>query len=321
MVLRVRVPRVIDLYRQPARRAGADQVASAIGGGLRRKPLFVLVQHPAWTSVAIRFKERWRVPLLYDLIDLHAEFPGAPDSLTTTEAELLRAADAVTATSEMLAQHASTWTQKIELVKNGVAPEDFPIAALPGESKTPSFGYVGALADWFDAEAAATLVRSSPTWSLHLAGRVESENVERLGRSPNVMLHGEIPYRSVAGLLATWSAFLVPFRDAPLTRVVDPVKLYEALAAGLPVVARRLPAVSGWEEPHVYLVDHPDDYQAQLRRACQEDSPLARRARRQKVREHTWERRVGLLLNLVARLPAESGGSRGRARSIHRETA
>ena len=55
-----------------------------------------------------------------------------------------------------------------------------------------SLGYVGALADWFDAEAIERLAASRPDWRVRLAGRVEDDRVRALGRLPNVELVGEI---------------------------------------------------------------------------------------------------------------------------------
>jgi glycosyltransferase involved in cell wall biosynthesis len=95
---------------------------------------------------------------------------------------------------------------------------------------------------------------------------------------------------------------LVPFRDLPLTRAVDPVKLYEALAMGLPVVARRLPETERWSEPLVYLYDDPEGFVRQLRRAVAEASPEIARERRRVAEGESWDRRAGALLESVRTL-------------------
>ena len=121
----------------------------------------------------------------------------------------------------------------------------------------------------------AAAARAFPDWRFRLAGKVEDPEVAALAGLPNLETVGEIPFADVAGFLAGLDVALVPFRDLPLTRAVDPVKLYEALAMGLPVVARRLPETERWAEPLVYLYDGPDDFVRQVRRAIAERGPEA----------------------------------------------
>ena len=110
---------------------------------------------------------------------------------------------------------------------------------------------------------------------------------------------GEIPFADVPSFLAGLDVALVPFRDLPLTRAVDPVKLYEALAMGLPVVARRLPETERWAEPLVYLYDDPAGFVRQVRRAVEEQSPELARERRRVAEGESWDRRADGLLRAV----------------------
>ncbi|HYO15155.1 MAG TPA: glycosyltransferase, partial [Thermoanaerobaculia bacterium] len=157
-------------------------------------------------------------------------------------------------------------------------------------------GYVGALGPWFDTAAVRAAARALPGWRFRLAGRVEDAGVAVLGDLPNVELAGEIPFREVPSFLAGVDAALVPFQDSPLTRAVDPVKLYEALALGLPVVARRLPETERWQEPLVYLYDAPEAFVRQVRRAVEEDSAARAAERRQAAAGESWDRRAADLL-------------------------
>src|SRR6185436_5134328 len=161
-----------------------------------------------------------------------------------------------------------------------------------------SVGYVGALGPWFDAEAVGGLAAARPQWRVRLAGRVESPAVRALARHRNVELLGEIPYRQVPELLAGLRALLIPFLDLPLTRAVDPVKLYEGLAAGLPVVSARLPAVEAWSEPSVYAYDG-GGLLAAVERALADDGPEAAASRRAAVEGETWSARAAALLALL----------------------
>ena len=137
---------------------------------------------------------------------------------------------------------------------------------------------------------------------------MEDPEVAALAGRPNLETVGEIPFADVPSFLAGLDVALVPFRDLPLTRAVDPVKLYEALAMGLPVVARRLPETERWAEPLVYLYDDPAGFVRQVRRAVEQQSPELARERRRVAEGESWDRRADALLRAVGGL----GGGEGR---------
>ncbi|HEV8582059.1 MAG TPA: glycosyltransferase [Thermoanaerobaculia bacterium] len=304
-VLRLRVPGRPDPYREPLKPPATAALAATILAGLRReRPLMVLVQLPFWAELGRELARRLAVPLVYDRIDLHTGFPGVPAEIEAVEDRLLRDADLVCATAAMLAERPPGASPRVLRLPNGVDLAAFPLHTEPRPvaGGQPCIGYVGALGPWFDAEAVAAAARTLPGWRFRLAGRVEDPQIGSLAALPNVETVGEIPFPEVAPFLAGLDAALVPFRDLPLTRAVDPVKLYEALAMGLPVVARRLPETERWSEPLVYLYDRPEDFVRQLRRALAENTPDLARRRRQAAEQESWDHRAAELINAVSGL-------------------
>jgi glycosyltransferase involved in cell wall biosynthesis len=314
-VLRMRVPGRPDPYREPLDRATAARLADTIVAGLGSgRPLMVLVQLPFWAELGRELARRLHVPLVYDRIDLHVGFPGVPAGIERVEARLIREADLVCATAGALAQRPREVSPKVLLLPNGVDLAAFPApaavrAATPGgDSAGATIGYVGALGPWFDVEALEAAARAFPGWRFRLAGQVEDPEVAALSGLPNLETVGEIPFADVPDFLAGLDAALVPFRDLPLTRAVDPVKLYEALAMGLPVVARRLPETERWAEPLVYLYDDPESFVRQVRRALAERSPELAAERRRVAEGESWDRRAAELLGSVGALAEGRGG-------------
>ncbi|HEX4963669.1 MAG TPA: glycosyltransferase [Thermoanaerobaculia bacterium] len=307
-VLRVRVPGRPDPYREPLCPKAAAWLAETILIGLRHeRPLMVLVQLPFWAELGRELAHRLEVPLVYDRIDLHAGFPGVPAGIESVEARLIRTADLVCATAGLLAERPREVSPQVLLLPNGVDLEAFPPPAEEARRDPAGpvhVGYVGALGPWFDVDAVQEAARVLSGWRFRLAGRVEDPEVAALGALPNLETVGEIPFAEVPGFLAGLDVALVPFRDLPLTRAVDPVKLYEALATGLPVVARRLPETERWSEPLVYLYDDPEGFVRQLRRAVAEHTPGLARERRRAAENESWARRVAELLQAVAPLAA-----------------
>ncbi|HEX9189763.1 MAG TPA: glycosyltransferase, partial [Vicinamibacteria bacterium] len=117
---------------------------------------------------------------------------------------------------------------------------------------------------------------------------------------PNLKLLGEVDYQEVPGLVAGWDVCLVPFVDTELTRCVDPVKVYEYLAAGRPVVATPLPELRRLEPGLVRLAGAAEDFIGALAAAAEErhDEKSAARRRGWASRE-TWAARAEELLRLT----------------------
>ena len=300
--LEVRLPTPADLYRQPTRNGSATRVAELVAAGLPRTPGAVMAQLPGWGPVARRLADSTGAPLVYDLLDLHTGFASVPADIVRVEADLVGAADLVTVTATALAGQArrlGAAEDRILLVPNGVEPAHFsPADSRP---RPPVIGYVGALAEWFDVDAVARLAKHCPHWPIRLAGRVENDAVAGLATAESVELLGEIPYASVAPFLAGLSVLVIPFQDTPLTRAVDPVKLYEAFATGLPVVARRLPELERWSPPLVYLYDDAAELPSLLERALEEDSGEASAQRREHAEAASWTVRAASLLEGLER--------------------
>ena len=294
-VLRVRVPGRLDPYRSVLSPRAAAEMAEVIAAGVSGRPALVLVQLPFWGPLGREISRRFGCPLVYDRIDLHTGFPGVPPEIETAETELISGADLVAATAGALAELPRERGVPVLLLPNAADPRTFQLQPRERSAEV-RIGYVGALGPWFDCAAVRAAAEAFPGWRFRLAGRVEAPEVAALAELPNVELAGEIPFREVPGFLAGVDAALIPFEDLPLTRAVDPVKLYEALAMGLPVVARRLPETERWSPPRVYLYESPEDFVRQVRRAVEEDSSERRSERRGAAEGESWDRRAEDLL-------------------------
>ena len=158
-------------------------------------------------------------------------------------------------------------------------------------------GYVGAIDRWFDVALLELCAQTYPGWEFVLAGSSVGLPAGSLRPLPNLRLLGEIDYDRVPGLVAGFDVCIVPFLDNELTRCVNPVKAYEYLAAGKPVVATALPELAALEPGLVHVARSHDEFAGALSLALAEkdDAPLAAR-RRAWAAGHDWSARGRELL-------------------------
>ena len=131
------------------------------------------------------------------------------------------------------------------------APPDPAMAILP----SPRIVFTGAIvATKLDLQLLVGLARLRPAWSFALVGPVgpgdPHTNVAELAAEPNVHLLGLRSYEQLPSVLRAADAGLIPYSRNELTNSIFPMKVYEYLAAGLPVIATPLPALSNVAEVH-----------------------------------------------------------------------
>lgn len=185
--------------------------------------------------------------LVYDCNDAHSDFPGAPAWARAYRDGLFRAADVVVVSAERLradAVAARASDAGVHVVGNGVDFAAFRSAAAKPDHHAAGdavrIGYLGAIAPWFDFALIAALARARPLWSFELVGPVMGGvdmDLAALLTLKNVRHRPAVPHERVPDVLLDFTVGLIPFRKSELTAAVNPNKLYEYLAVGVPTVA------------------------------------------------------------------------------------
>ncbi|HVA59795.1 MAG TPA: glycosyltransferase [Mycobacteriales bacterium] len=197
--------------------------------------------------------------------------------------------DAVTANSgELVARLWADFGLAVTHVGNGVDRGAFahpgpPPAGLPDRPFAVYVGTIQSRVDLGMLEAAAR--RLGAELPVVLAGPAGPEFTARLDAGPWTWL-GPVPHEQVPGLLAAAAVGLLPHRRNAFTDSMEPLKLLEYLAAGLPVVASRVAGVNGWG-PAVTVVDSGTEMADAVRAAAQAPPDPARS--RQLVADRDWD--------------------------------
>lgn len=269
----------------------------------------ILVQLPFWRPLAIELRRRFAWTMIYDCMDEWSGFPGWDDSVNELESRLVDECDLLLVSSSKLL---GKWDQRkagsCVLVRNACNYEHFrrarPNDLLDGVAR-PIVGYFGAIAEWFDFDLLAFLARSRPQYSFVLLGWPASGiRLKPFESLPNVRFLGRQAYSILPYYLYNFDACIIPFLANRTTESVDPVKFYEYISLGKPVVAIGVPELCEYRK-HLYIADDHRDFLAKLDVAVAESDPEMVRQRIELARQNTWEARVEIVKQSIERIKDE----------------
>ena len=262
----------------------------------------------------IRLARKLRAPLLaFDYIDDAFGFTDFPPYVRDLWLETIHTADVITVTSpslEAIVRKATPdHTLEVHTISNGVEFEKFAHAptAVPSDDlppgSTPLIGYVGSVYPWLDFELLEEILKSLSETTLVLVGRVHpevGEALSRLRRFQNFLALGTKPYDEVPGYLHRFAVGIIPFRKTRLTSAVNPVKLYEYSACGLPTVSTDF-SEDLEEFAHLISVAHSqsqfiENLQVAIER--KKDYAFIERLRRF-ARENDWDRKGSAIWTVI----------------------
>ena len=263
-----------------------------------------VAQTPYWEPLAIQLRRRFGWKVVFDCLDEYAAFSTNREAVLQESGERLAAsADLVVASARPLLEKVSRRNANARLLPNACDYDFFAqVGPRPASAGGLRIGYFGALEEWFDTELLIQLARRRPDWTFDLVGEPDPRVREALSGPPNVVLRGERPYRELPAYLETFDVVIVPLRLTRLTRAVDPVKFYEAAAAGRPVVATPMPALEPFAARGlVRLAATAADFEREIEAAAVEarrTAPILRAF----ARENTWDARAKDLETMVEEL-------------------
>jgi glycosyltransferase involved in cell wall biosynthesis len=250
------------------------------------------------------------------------------------ERKAMQMADRVVVFTPQMMQYAQEMgvlNGKVRVLKTGISLDLFR-TGMDGSSTRRSLGigpdqwvlfFMGWLYDFSGLREIVQAIASRPDLlegaSLVIVGDGDLhhelvESVAHAGLEDHIILTGKRPYREVPGLLAAADVCLLPSLENSTTREIVPMKVYEYLAAGKPVVAARLPGLLAefGEDNGILYVDHPLDA---LRRAIglRSDTDRVREmgaaGRRFAEQNADWEKTTQAFEELLLDVAKRSNGS------------
>lgn len=290
------------IYNNPPGVDIADQLKGSIGQVLNwanSRQLVSVVQHPFWYETAAALPDS---EVVYDCMDHHEGFGNVSEEVLSIERALMRNADITVTTSTWLDEIVSKYTASRVLIRNAGEFAHFankPANAYVDPNGRQIIGYYGAIAEWFDLELLAALAEAFPDCTVLMIGADTVGAATRLAQYENVVFTGEVAYSELPKYLHAFDVCLLPFQVIPLTLATNPVKVYEYLSAGKPVVSVDLPEIKQFENL-VQAAATQEDFITAVRNTLAAPSSAAEIEQRQAfARNQTWGHRAEQLIHRI----------------------
>jgi len=248
------------------------------------------------------FDDHASSPRVYYCVDDFTGMPGvSPRLIRRMETELIERCDVLLYTATPLASKFAGAGKEAIYLPHGVSYEHFQgedRAELSRPLTSPVVGFFGHVSEWIDLSLLRELVGANPAWTFLFVGGHDVD-VSRLREAPNVVWMGPVPYERLPAVARWFDVGMIPYSTTdPRIRTVNPVKLREYYALGLPVVSVPLPEVERLGGD-TYVAEGAAGFAEAIERALAEDSPERREARRAIARDSSWTDRGRRLIEAI----------------------
>ncbi len=254
----------------------------------------------SWNIVAMETQKKWGWRVVYDCMDEWDNFPLIKQVIIEAELNLVKNCGLLVVTSQRLYDKWKRYERPSVLARNATDYRFYERRYHPNkiltETKHPIIGYYGAIADWFDIDLMTHVAEQRPEYTFVLLGGIFDVDVSCLEMLSNVKLLGQQPYDTMPLYLYHFDVCIIPFKINQTTDATDPVKIYEYLCGGKPVVSVALPELNSFREL-LYIANNKDDFITKLDYAVIEDNPELVFRRKEFAKINTWDKRYELIID------------------------
>ncbi len=247
--------------------------------------------------------------VIYYCIDELASYRGVDkEKLINLEKKLLQKSDAVITCSQELQEKKKLYESKTYYVPHGVDWQLFQktisqTLTIPDDIaklKKPIIGYYGFISeDWIDFELLKLIAKTYPDYSVVLIGRSKID-LSKIFTEPNIHFLGVRPFESLPSYNSAFDVSIIPFCINDLTKSSNPLKLFEYLSSGLPVVTVDIPEVHKYQKL-IYIAENREDFVKKIKIALEENSLELQEKRSNEMKKEDWDNRLEIISQIITK--------------------
>lgn len=184
------------------------------------------------------------------------------------------------------------YNQKFTLINRDIADISKPI-----------IGYIGVIQDRVDLKLLEYLAKENPSKSIVLVGPVWNEQDEAkksLDAYENVYFLGYKAYQEAPMYIQQFDIGMIPHTKAEFSSSTNPMKMYEYLACGKPVVATQDAGTENVENM-IAIAGSYSEFNNQINELLKNDSKELQQQRQDYVKKYSWISTVDKMMDLVTK--------------------
>ncbi|MGX7377181.1 glycosyltransferase [Carnobacterium maltaromaticum] len=251
----------LTVYRKKILPKGAIPLIRTLNINLFMKPFLsklqknnkydaVILTHPSQFAFLDKIKFK-NTKIIYDCMDNYGAFTGAASStIASAEALLVKRADFVIVSSNnlknKLTENYPNEAKKLTVINNGVDMKTFTLNQTIDTKETEivkannrkKVAYIGTISDWVNISMIYKLAKEMSNVDFYVVGPLDRHiNMDEYNDLDNMIFTGPQPYYTVPAIIKQMDVMIMPFVLNEVVESVNPVKIYEYLAMGKPVIA------------------------------------------------------------------------------------
>jgi glycosyltransferase involved in cell wall biosynthesis len=252
-----------------------------------------------------KFEKEFECVSVFDTVDNwmeHPNFTNYKDRIKNNYEIISKESDYIFTVSKDLLNIFPNAKNK-EWIPNGVDLEHFNKKS----DKTiihaghPIIGYVGTIEKRLDFELIKYLSLKNPEKSIVLIGPVwKNAQVDELKSQNNIHFLGRKSYSELPYYINEFDVCIIPHKIDKFTKSMNPLKLYEYLACGKPIVTTKVSGIEKFQEL-IYTAKTKEEFNEKISQALSENSKEKIESRKNAVQDENWKNRVNQMLETISK--------------------